>query len=145
MKYLGEKRDIHPDLVDTYDLIELIPAERRNADRRRDTFMLDGYLKFLEQIGYVELGTHTLDDLNRWIRLTAAGEIFVQPELGQIEDPFILSQMVDAIEKQILTYPMEDGAREGFLFKFRDAMVRKAPDIAVNLLIEYLSKRLGGG
>ena len=144
MKYLGEKRDIHPNFVDTSDLIELVPAERRSADRRKDMFMLDGYLRFLEQKGYVELGTPTLADLNRWIRLTAAGEIFVQPELAHIDDPLILSQMVDAIEKQILTYPMNDEAREGFLFKFREAVARKAPDIAIKIFVELLSKGFGG-
>ena len=145
MKYLGENRDIHPNLVETSDLIELIPTERRNADRLKNMYMLDGYLRFLEQKGYVELGTPVLYDLKRWVRLTAAGEIFVQPELAQIDDPLILSQLVDAIEKQILTYPMDEGAREGFLFKFREAMARKAPDLAVKLLIEYLPKLLGGG
>ena len=145
MRYLGEKRDNYPDLVDTSDLIELIPAGRRSTAPRKDVLILDGYLMFLEQKGYVDLGIPRLDDRNRWIRLTAAGEIFVQPELAQIDDPLILSQMVDAIEKQILTYPMDAEARDGFLFKFRDAMVRKAPEIAAKLLVEYLSKRLSGG
>lgn len=141
MKYLGEKRDIHG-WVETRDLVDLIPSERRNPDRQRDTIMLDGYLRFLEQTGYVELGRPVLEDLNRTIRLTAGGERFVQPELAQIDDPQMLSQMVEAMERQILTY-QDEGAREKYLFQFREAAANKLPDVIVKLFVEIMWK-LGG-
>jgi len=142
MKYLGEKRDIYPDFVDTSDLVDLIPAERRNYDLRKNTVMLDGYLRFLEEKGYVKLGTPILADMRRTIRLTAAGEIFVQPELAQIDDPLILSQMIEAMEKQILTYP-DEGMREKYLFQFREAAAKKLPDVAVKLFVEIMGKLVG--
>jgi hypothetical protein len=141
MKRLGESREEY-DWLHTRDLVSLIPVERQKPDPKEDTVMLDGYLRFLEQKGYVELGTPMIADLNRTVRLTAAGEIFVQPELAQIDNPSILPQLIEAIERQVLTYPEVE--RDGFLFKLKDAIARNSPDLMAKLIVEVLPKLLTG-
>jgi hypothetical protein len=141
MKRLGESREEYA-WLHTRELIGLIPVERQKPDPKEDTIMLDGYLRFLEQKGYVELGTPVAIDLNRTARLTAAGEIFVQPELAQIDNPSILPQLIEAIEKQVLTYPEE--VRDGFLFRFKDAIARNSPELGAKMLVEVLPKLLSG-
>ena len=141
MARLGESRGTY-DWLHTRDLVDLIPANLRNADSGLDTVMLDGYLRFLEQKGYVELGRPTLQDRNRTIRLTADGETLVQPELAQIDDPQIFSRMIEAMEKEILTYP-DEAVRHKYLEQFREAAVKHLPDVAVKLFVEILLKKSG--
>jgi len=142
MKYLGEHRDIYPNYVDTGDLLDLIPVERRSIDVEENLALLTGYLTFLKERGYVSLGTPVF--MKRAIWLTAAGEILVQPELAQIDNPNIMSQVLDAIEKKVLTYP-DTETRAGFLFNLREAASKNAPDFFAKLLVEVLPKLAGGG
>ncbi len=141
LKYLGEKRDPFT-YIQTQDLVELFPPERQAADARRNMRVMYSYVKFLEEIGYVKLGTPTLD-ANCTVALTALGEMFLQPELAQLQNPDLLSEMLEAVENQILTYPMDDADRNGFLFKFREALARKAPELAIQLLFEFLKYKAG--
>ncbi len=104
--------------------------------------MLDGYLKFLQERGYIGLGVPL--SMRRAIWLTAAGEILVQPELAQIDNPNILSEVIEAIEKKVLTYP-DTEARAGFLFNLRESATKNAPEFFVKLLAEVLPKLLAGG
>jgi len=142
IKYLGENRDPFT-YIQTSDLVELILPQRRDPDARKNVRVMYSYVQFLEGIGYVKLGTPTLDS-NCSVELTPLGEMFVQPELAQLQNPGLLSEMLDAVEKQVLTYSMDDADRNGFLFRFREALARKAPELAIQLLFEFLKHKAGG-
>jgi hypothetical protein len=140
MKRLGELRDVYPNWVTTPDLLELIPEFVAANGEQRALHYLDRHLVFLEQRGFIAIGTPTLGS-SRTIRLTAEGEMFVQPELAEFGNEPLLPQVVQAIERQILTYPEE--RRSPFLFDLREAIAKNAPDIFAKLVVEILPKLLG--
>lgn len=132
----------------TDDFADLVPAAldlgRGNRPEVLRNLYVDNHLEFLGERGYVTLGTPTLD-MVRVVQLTAAGRIFVQPELAEFGREPILPKVVDALEDRIqeLTYPQEEKA--GMLFNLRDAVAKQAPDVVAKVLVEVAARVLAAG
>lgn len=91
----------------------------------------------LEERGFVHLGQPVMATLDRWVRLTAAGQEFVQPELTSLGNADLVADLLAATERSVvLTYGEEKSS--GFLFELRDAFVRNRADLIVKLMIEVL-------
>jgi|ERR1700730_1634332 hypothetical protein len=135
MEYLGEHRDVYPNWVTTPDLLPLVEELVGSEGAEKALCYLDRHSVFLMQLGYLQTGTATLG-ARRALRLTAQGEMFVQPDLAEFGKEPLLPQVVKSIEGQILSYP--EDKRDGFLFELRDAIARNRADFIAKLLVEGL-------
>jgi len=143
MEKLGEMRDIYPNLGTTGDLLLAIPDESRKSDQQKNLNSINRYLIHLEQRGYVELGQPTLATGERWIRLTAQGEIFLQPELAEFGNRPATHQVVNYIlnKIEISSHPTEEKA--GWIYKLRAAAADQGTDLLAKVIVEAGSKFLG--
>jgi hypothetical protein len=121
-------------------LLDLIPEFVAANTEQKALQYLDRHLVHLSERDFVKIGTVTMGS-SRTIRLTAQGEMFVQPELAEFGSEPLLPQVVQAIEQQILTYP--EDRRSRFPFDLRAAIARNGPDLIARLLVEGLPKLLG--
>lgn len=141
LKRLGESRDEH-DWVYTEYFVDLIAADQRSVQPQKNLLMLNRYLSFLEQKGYVSLpGPPRMFDMNRSVRMTSSGAVLVQPELAQIDDPNIFPHVIDSVERRVLSYP-DTPQRAGFLLQLREAVAKNTPELVAKLLVEVLPKVL---
>ena len=97
-------------------------------------------MSFLEDSGYLEVGSRLLGGGIDGIRLTATGQHFVQPELAEFGQDPMLPRVVQSIEKEILTYPEQ--SRGAFLFKLRESIAQNSPELVAKLLVEVLPRML---
>jgi hypothetical protein len=137
MQRLGDLRDEYPNLVTTPDLYALATDVASSEGELQALHYLDRHLLFLRDRGYVDIGNLTVGG-HRWIRLTAQGEMFLQPELAEFGQEPLLPRVVTSIESQILTYPDEN--RNGFLFELREAIARNRAELIARLLVEVLPR-----
>jgi hypothetical protein len=141
MRRMGERRDLHSELTDTRDFLDLVPDVVESAGEDGALFYLGRHLSFLINEGYLSrMGSDTFGGLTV-VRLTNQGEKFVQPELTEFGSRPFLPDVVNSVEKQILSYPAEK--RDSFLFELRDAIARNRAEIAAKLLVEVLPKLVG--
>ena len=140
MRRVGEIENDIPNLAQSTDLLMLIDKSLDKAEFK-DMLYIDKHLAFLDQCGFLSLGSPTYD-MKRGIRLTAHGNIFLQPELAEFTNTSILPDIIDALENRIktLTYPEED--KNGLLFQVREAFTKQKGELVVKALFEVASQLL---
>src|SRR6266850_3925470 len=107
MARLGARRNKNWGLSSAADLVDLMTPTAQLAPENELFFNLDRHASFLEDLGYLEVGSRLLGGGIDEIRLTATGQRFVQPELAEFGNEPLLPRVVESIESQILTYPEE--------------------------------------
>jgi hypothetical protein len=140
MDLLGGLRADPTRVPKTTNLLDLLTGTLAK-DRKNDILFLHQHLLFLEGRGLVTLSGRLCHVGICDIRLTAQGAIFVQPELAEFGSRRIFPEVVEALERQILTYPEEPRSR--FLFEFRDAIAKNRAELIAKLLVEVLPKVIG--
>jgi hypothetical protein len=135
MRCLGELADKYPKLMTTSDLVALIPERVEQDGEQLARNFINRHLVHLAGRGYVTLGASTTEGF-RVVRLTAQGEMFVQPELAEFGGEPMLPQVVKSLEDeiQVLTYPQEE--KDGMLYSLREAIAMKAPDVIAKVITE---------
>ena len=137
MRRIGEIENDIPNLTQSTDLLALIDKPLDKAEIK-DMLYIDKHLAFLEQCGFLSLGSPTYD-MKRGIRLTALGSIFLQPELAEFTNASILPDIMESLEDRIktLTYPEED--KKGLLFQVHEAFTKQKGELVVKALFEVAS------
>ena len=124
-------------LITTGDLADLAPQSGEAGEK---FFFLNRHLEFLAQLGYLSLGGLTVQFGERMIRMTAMGQIFVQPELAEFANRSLLPDIIDVLEQQIQTLTYPEPEKSGLIFRLREAVAKQTPDIIVKILIEIGSR-----
>ncbi len=134
MRRVGEIEDDHPNLADSTDFLTLIDKPLDQAELK-DMLYIDKHLVFLEQCGYLSLGSPTYDG-KRGVRLTALGQMFLQPELAEFGNTSLLPDIIKALEERIqtLTYPEEE--KNGLLYRMREAITKQSGELIVKTIME---------
>lgn len=137
MRRVGEIENDIPNLAQSTDFVALIDMPLDKAELK-DVMYIDRHLVFLEQCGFLSLGSPTYD-MKRGIRLTALGNIFLQPELAEFTNASILPDIIESLEDRIktLTYPEED--KNGLLFQVHEAFTKQKSELVVKALFEVVS------
>lgn len=143
MGKLGELRHVYPNLVTTSDLVPVISDESRSSNQRKNLHFLERHLIHLEQRGYVQLGRPTVDTGDRWIRLTAAGEIFVQPQLAEFGNQPATREVVNYILTKIEISAQAPEEKASWSYKIRSAAAEQVTDLLAKVIVEAGSKFLG--
>jgi len=142
MRELVELR-AHPNPASTQNFEGLVDKSRfeRHDDWHR---YLSRHLDFLEQAGFIQIKAR-LDEDRAGIRLTLAGQTFVQPALAELGRQPLMPEVVKSIEEQIhaLTQPQQE--KETLLFKLRAAVAKQMPDLIVKLAVEIGVRLAKGG
>ncbi len=117
---------------------ESVPASYK-ADERRLRLFVKAHLEYLRDVGLLELGitNHLGEYLS--VKLTADGRHFVQPELAEFYAG-VTGQFVSAVETQIDTSSLSDDDKHTFKYRLKEALATHAPDLAVRLIVEFLSR-----
>jgi hypothetical protein len=142
MQSLGEARERNVEWIGNTDLIDVIPEFRERPQTALVT--LNRHLNHLSERGYVRTGSETHEGF-RAVWLTAAGEIFLQPELAELGGPPMMPAIVKSLENRIavLTYPEDE--KDGMLYRLREAVAKGAPDVIAKVIVELGSKMMTGG
>jgi hypothetical protein len=137
MRRVGEIENDVPNLAQSTDLLMLIDKPLDKAELK-DKLYIDKHLVFLGQCGFLSLGPPTYD-VKRGIRLTALGNIFLQPELAEFSNTSIPPDIIESLEDRIktLTYPEED--KNGLLFQVHEAFTKQKGELVVKTLFEIAS------
>jgi hypothetical protein len=137
MRKVGEIEGQAPHFADSTDFLDLINKSLADAEMK-DMLYIDKHLVFLEQCGFLKLGSSTYD-AKRGVKLTALGHIFVQPELAEFANQSLLPDIIKNLEERItLTYPEEE--RNGLLYRLREAVAKQSPDLIVKIMIEFAAR-----
>lgn len=99
MRRVGEIENDIPNLAQSTDLLMLIDKPLDKAEFK-DKLYIDKHLAFLDQCGFLSLGSSTYD-MKRLVRLTALGNIFLQPELAEFANASILPDIIESLEDRI--------------------------------------------
>jgi hypothetical protein len=127
----------------TSDLVDLVPERIERDGEQMARNFVNRHLVHLASRGYVTLGDSTVEGF-RVVRLSAEGEMFVQPELAEFGGKPMLPQVVKSIEDeiQVLTYPQEE--KDGMLYRLREAVAKQTPDLIAKVIVEVSSRILTG-
>jgi hypothetical protein len=138
MKRVGEIESDPPNLAHSVDFLDLTGKTLEQAELK-DMLYIDRHLVFLEQCGFLSLGTSTLD-CRRGVRLTHLGHMFLQPELSNFGNESLLPDIIRELEQCIhtLTYPEEE--KNGLLYKMREAFAKQRGELVVKAVIEIASQ-----
>jgi hypothetical protein len=144
MERLGELRERQSSVwapVSTGDCMDLTRNDFASGAAALDHLLR--HVDFLRDIGLLKTPGHA--GIHTTLRLTAKGEMFLQPELAEFGQRPMLPQVVKSIEDQIqiLSYPQEE--KDGMLYRLRDAVSKQAPDLIAKVLAEISLKLLTRG
>jgi hypothetical protein len=144
MQRLGEAREHSAEWVSNTALYDLLPGSAQPNGKQKALVILNRHLKHLSERGYVETGSQTHEG-SCAVWLTSQGNIFLQPELPEFGAVPMFPAVVQSIEQKIavLTYPDEE--KEGMLFRLREAIAKRAPEVIAKVIVELSSKILTGG
>jgi hypothetical protein len=144
MQYLGDHRDVYPNWVNNTELLFLVPEMMKTEGENRALDYIDRHCVHLQGVGFLHAGTPTMSG-HRMLRLTAMGDVFVQPELAEFGTQPLLPRIVESLEKriQVLSYPEEE--KSGMVFRLRAAMAERAPDVIAKVITEIGFRLLKGG
>jgi hypothetical protein len=108
MHKVGEIEGGAPNFADTNDFLNLIGKQLDQAELE-DMWYIDRHLVFLKECGFISLGSSTYEG-KRGVKLTAQGNMFLQPELAEFGNQSLLPDVIKALEERIqaLTYPEEE-------------------------------------
>jgi hypothetical protein len=134
MRRVGEIENDLPNLADSTDFLELIGKPLNRAELK-DMLYIDKHLGFLEQCGFLSLGSSTYEG-KRGVRLTALGHMFLQPELAEFGNQSLIPDIIKAVEERIqtLTYPEEE--KNGLLYRMREAVTKQSGELIVKTITE---------
>ena len=140
----GELREESFDFLRNSDLYNLVSDYVQQNGEQKAQQLLNRHLVHLSDRGYVRLGPPTSEGF-RAIWLTADGEMFLQPELAEFGQRPMLPQVVESIERRIavLTYPEDE--KNGMLYRLREAIAKRAPELIAKVIVEVSSKILTSG
>jgi hypothetical protein len=138
MHKVGEIEGGAPNFADTNDFLNLIGKQLDQAELE-DMWYIDRHLVFLKECGFISLGSSTYEG-KRGVKLTAQGNMFLQPELAEFGNQSLLPDVIKALEERIqaLTYPEEE--KEGLLYRMREAVARQRGDFIVKIIMEIASR-----
>ena len=142
---LGELRDVYPNLVTASDLLPTMsgmPLLQGNITQT-DLNLIDRHLQHLEGRGYLKMGPAMVNSGERWIRLTAQGEIFLQPELADFGDRPTAIQVVNHFITKIETSSSPPEEKATWVYKLRSATADRATDLLAKVIVEAGAKFLG--
>lgn len=144
MQYLGDHRDVYPNWVSTTDLLSLTSEMVKTEGGNCTLNYIDRHCVFLQSQGFLQAGTPTMSS-HRVLRLTAEGDMFVQPDLAEFGAAPLLPQVVESLERsmQVLSYPEEEKNR--MLFRLREAIATQAPEVIAKVITEIGFRLLKGG
>jgi hypothetical protein len=133
---IGSFRARYPALLQTQDLLDLVPEVVERNGRQKAIFYLDRHLAFLQGEGYLHSAPNHPGSGVMVLRLTTKGEKFLQPELAEFGRHPMLPQVVKSLESQIqvLTYPQEE--KDGLLYNLREAVAKQSPDVIAKVIAE---------
>lgn len=138
MRRVGEIESDLPNLAQSVDFLDLTGKTLEQSELK-DFLYIDRHLVFLEQCGFLSLGSSTLDG-RRGVRLTHLGNMFIQPELSDFGNQTLLPDIISELEQRIqtLTYPEEE--KNGLLYKLREAIAKQSPDLIVKIMFEIVTQ-----
>jgi hypothetical protein len=134
---VGEFREEHPSLLQTVDILDLVPEVIKQDGEQKALFYLERHVMHLQERGYLRSTTPSLRGTGlRVLQLSSQGEMFVQPELAEFGSEPLLPQVMKSLERdiQVLTYP--EAEKEGMLYRLREAMASQAPDVIAKVIAE---------
>jgi hypothetical protein len=143
MGKLGEMRDVYPNLVTTSDLLPVMDGEFERSDLQKNLIFISRHLIHLEQRGYVEMGRAMANSGERWVRLTAQGEIFVQPELAEFGNRPATVQVVNYILNKIEISVESPEEKASWAYRVRSAAAEQGTDLLAKVIVEAGKKFLG--
>ena len=135
MKHLGESRNERRTVGTEILMREFVPQDFGEGGVRLG--YLNRHVDFLRDIGLL---TARNKGVYRVLELTAKGQMFVQPDLLGFEDQKMWPEVLTALEKeiQVLTYPQEE--KDGMIYRLREAVASKVPDLIVKVIAEVFVK-----
>jgi hypothetical protein len=141
---VADFRDEVPSLLQTIDLLDLVPEVVSEGGEQKALFYLERHVIFLQDEGYLRRAASLPGTGLRVLSLSTKGDKFIQPELAEFGQPAMLPQVVKSLEDkiQVLSYP--EAEKNGMLYRLRDALADKAPDFIAKVIVEVGSKALTG-
>lgn len=145
IKVLEKLRDIPlvGDSANSWTFYEFVPADYKDDDRKARLFV-EEHLEHLRKTDLIELGTSNMYHEYLSVKLSAKGRQFVQPALAAFHSA-VAEQLVSEVEAQIDTSPLPDVDKHTLKYKLREALTEHAPDLAVRLIVEILSRIAAAG
>jgi hypothetical protein len=145
MDQLAELSSDYGGLIMTDRFFALAPEEIRAMGDQKTSYYIDAHFQFLADRGYVELGQPTMMICVRSVKLTAEGQMFIQPELAEFGQPPMLTQVVNYLENTIEVSPKPNDEKAGMIVKLRDAIASQATDVIAKTIAEIGVRFLRGG
>src|SRR3990172_3760374 len=123
MGRLAELRDSSPSQVSTLKFEDLVEPKFVDDVSRR--VYIHRHFDFLRDCGYLQPYGMRMGTVAYGLELTAKGQMFVQPELGEFGQP-LLPQIVAYVEQRIETTTAAPNEKEAWHYKLRDAIANRA-------------------
>lgn len=143
MGRLGELRDLPPSRVSPVELEGLVDDGIHFADDIQRRLYIHRHLEFLRDRGYLHSYNTRMGEVAHGLRLTADGEVFVQPELAEFGRP-VLPAIVNYVEQKIEISAAPSEQKQTWKFKLREAVVDRAIDAIVDLAAEIITRTTRG-
>jgi hypothetical protein len=143
MRRVGEFREEYPNLLQTIDLLDLVPEVFQRQGETGALFYLQKHALYLRDEGYLKHGASLPGTGRMVLELTPSGERFVQPELAEFGKEPMLPQIVNLIENRIEISHQSSEEKAGQKFKLREALASGATDLIAKVIVEVGSKMAG--
>jgi hypothetical protein len=143
LERIGEKQlTTHAMDLTTQTFTDLVEPSPELVDDQNRLRYINCHLEYLGQEGFITIRERGRAFQRSWIELTSIGHKYLQPELAEFGQRSMLPEVVNSIEKQILTYPEHE--RSEFLFELRKAIAKNRAELVAKLMVEVLPKLLSG-
>jgi hypothetical protein len=134
---VGEFREEHPSLLQTVDLLDLVPDVAKEHGEQQALFYLERHVIHLQERGYLRSSTARLPGSGlRVLQLSSQGEMFVQPELAEFGREPMLPQVMRSLEHNIQVLTYSEAEKESMFYRLREAMASQAPDVIAKVITE---------
>lgn len=143
MQRLGEFREEYPKLLQTLDLLDLVPDIVQQRGHNGALFYLEKYTIFLRDEGFIRQVSNAPGTGRMVLQLTSKGEKFVQPELAEFGREPLLPQIVNHIENRIEISHQSIEEKSEQKFKLREALANGAVDLMAKVIAELAGKVAG--
>jgi hypothetical protein len=133
---VADFRDEFPSLLQTRDLLSLVPDVVSDLGEQKALFYLERHVIFLQDEGYLLPAPSLPGTGLRVLRLSTKGAKFVQPELAEFGEHPMLPMVVKSLEEKIsvLTYPEEE--KNKLLYSLRGAVADRGADLIAKVIAE---------
>jgi hypothetical protein len=143
MQRVGEFREEYPRLLQTLDLVEMVPDVFQQKGHNGALCYLEKHAIYLRDEGYLHHRASLAGTGIMVLQLTPQGERFVQPELAEFGREPMLPQIVNQIENRIEISHQSSEEKAGQKFKLREALASGAVDLIAKVIVEAGSKMAG--